>query len=249
MYTLRTRFHNDIVAEFLPPARATKRVRVIIMCDGAPSMPAKKHLLEFFSKKGFWAIHFRYRGSWESSGLFLKDSPHQDVIDVIEQLPKGFTDLWNNKRYKLKPDQTIVLASSFGGAAAILSSRDQRIDKVFAISPLIDWTQMGPDEPYPKMIRYFEQAFGNGYRLAKNAWSKLQSGKFFNPIRYAQDIDGSKLLLIHARDDRTCPYTATKKFAALTNAKLITLPRGDHLGSSLIMKPRFYKIFKQFINQ
>src|SRR5438552_17733165 len=37
----RTRFKKEIVAEFLPPARAPKKQRVILLCDGMPSMPRK----------------------------------------------------------------------------------------------------------------------------------------------------------------------------------------------------------------
>ncbi len=246
---LRTKLGKDIVAEFLPPARATKKQRVIILCSGAPSVPSKKTLMEFLSKKGFWVIFPRYRGSWESGGVFLKDSPHLDVLEVIKQLPKGFTDVWNNKKYKVNPNEVIVLAASFGGPAGMLASKDKNIDKVVAISSVIDWTDLGPDEPYPKSIRYFDQAFGQGYRFHKDGWNKLKSGKFYNPIKQLDKIDSSKILLIHARDDQTCLYRSTKKFAELTNTKLVTLPRGDHLGTSLILTPRFYKIFKKFIDQ
>ena len=252
MQTKRTRFKNGIVAEFLPPARKTKRQRVVIIAAGAPSNPSKGPLIEFFAQKGFWAFQFRYRGSWESHGQFLQLSPAQDISDILDEIPRGFPDLWsgginNHKNYKVKPDQIIIVASSFGGAAGILSSLDERIDKVISFSPLIDWTRPGPEEPYPKMIKYFEDGYGPAFRFASNGWKKLQSGKFFNPIRHAETIDGSKNLLIHARDDKTCPYHITKKFAQTTGSKLITLNKGGHLSSSLITKPRFYKLFQNFI--
>ncbi len=249
MHTFRTRFKNEIVAEFLPPARATKKQRVIILADGAPSTPNDKQKIEFFSKKGFWAFHFRYRGSWESDGKFLKLSPEQDIIDILDGLPKGFREVWGNKRFKVKPDQTIVVASSFGGTAGVLASIDPRINKVVAVSPMLDWTRPGPDEPYPKMIRFFSEGFGGAYRLAPRAWQKLQSGKFFNPINHTAEIEGSKLLIIHAKDDRTCPFPITKQFAEKTNAKLVTLSKGDHMSSSIIMKPRFFKMFQSFIKR
>lgn len=247
MYTLRTRFAKDIVAEFLPPAHKTKKQRVVIIASGAPSTPNKGPVIKFFSQHGFWAIHFRYRGSWESSGKFLAIPPSQDIIDIAEQLPKGFKDLWNQKTYKIQPEQIIVLASSFGGAAGIIASQHQSIDKVVSFSPLIDWTRPGPDEPYHKMIKFFAEAYGEGFRLAPHMWDKLKKGKFFNPINYINKVDGSKNLIIHAQDDRTCPYKITQDFAEQTGSKLITLSKGDHLGGSLIMKPRFYKLFLKFI--
>ncbi len=248
MHTIRTRFGKDIVAEVLPPARKTKQQRVVIIASGAPSKPNKDSLLELLSKKGFWAINFRYRGSWESGGKFLDKSPDQDILEVITYLPKGFKDLWTMRKYKIKPDQIIILCGSFGGAAGILASRDKRISKVVSVCPLIDWTKPGPDEAYPKMIRYFDEGYGGAFRIATNGWNKLKSGKFFNPIRHAKEIDGSKNLIIHTKDDRTCPYSITKKFAEATGTKLITLNKGDHMGSSLILKPRFSKLFLKFVN-
>ena len=139
MHTSRTRFGKDIVGEFLPPARPTKKQRVVIIASGAPYEPNKKSLMAFFSDKGYWTITFRYRGSWESKGKFLAQPHDQDIIEVINQLPKGLTDLWTRKKYQLKPDQIIVLSASFGGAAGILASRDKRINKTVAISPVVDW--------------------------------------------------------------------------------------------------------------
>ena len=247
MHTSRTRFGKDIVGEFLPPARPTKKQRVVIIASGAPYEPNKKSLMAFFSDKGYWTITFRYRGSWESKGKFLAQPHDQDIIEVINQLPKGLTDLWTRKKYQLKPDQIIVLSASFGGAAGILASRDKRIDKTIAISPVVDWRKPGPDEPYPKLIRYFEEAYGEAFRTTPNGWRKLQSGKFFNPVNHIKEIDGNNLLIIHDKDDRTCPYPATKKFALDTGTKLISLAKGDHMGSSTIMTPRFYKIFDKFV--
>lgn len=249
MNTIRTRFGKDIVGEFLEPARKTKKQRLIIIASGAPSSPAKGQLLEFFSKKGFYAIHFRYRGSWESSGKFLEKSHDLDILEVINQLPKGLKDSWTQKTYRIKPEQIIVVAGSFGGAAGILASRDKRISKVFAVSPLIDQTRPGKDEPFPKMIRFFQEGYGDAFRIAKDGWKKLQSGKFFNPIQHAKEIDGTKILIVHAKDDKSCPYSITKRFSEDIGAKLISLPKGDHLGNSIVMLPRFYKAFEKFIKQ
>ncbi len=123
-----TRFAKEIVAEFLPPAcppkfrraklgraRKTKRQKVVIICSGAPGVPSKRGLVEFFSKKGFWAIYPRYRGTWESDGVFLRKSPEQDVLDIIDALPRGFVDLWSGKKYRLVPDDIFIVAGSFGG--------------------------------------------------------------------------------------------------------------------------------------
>lgn len=253
MYTFRTRFAKDIVCEFLPPARPTKKQRVIIFADGMPSVPSKKSLLEFFSKKGFWVFHPRYRGTWESGGKFLDRSPHEDIIDVISGVHKNFSSIWEfdlNKRktFKLAPNQLYLVGASFGGAAMILASQDKRVSKAIAISPIIDWNKPTKAEPLGLLARFTEQAFGNGYRTTKNGWQKIYTGKFFNPIFETEKLDGSKILLIHAKNDSVCRYSEAKKFTNKTKAKLVSLPRGDHLGTSILLKPRFYKLFTKFIN-
>lgn len=249
MHPLRTRFADDIVTEFLPPSRATKRQRVIIICGGMPGFPGKKDLLSHFSKKGFWAFNPRYRGTWESEGEFLKSSPHLDVLDVINQLPKGFMELWGGNKFKVEPDQIYIVGTSFGGPAALLASTDERVTKVIAISPVIDWTKRSPDEPLPKLYKFTEVAFGRAYNMNKSNFNKLKSGKFYNPMNVAAQIDGSKVLIIHAKDDRIVPYAPTHQFSKFTKSKLVTLSRGGHLGSSLLLKRRFQKIFTKFIKQ
>jgi esterase/lipase len=254
MNTLRTRFKKDIVAEFLSPARKTKKDKVIILCDGMPSVPSKKHLLEFFSKKGFWVFHPRYRGSWESDGKFLAQSPHLDILDVINGLYQGIagtTDFDYNyiPTFKNHPDEVYIVTSSFGGPAALLASRDKRVTKVFVFSPVIDWTKPGKDEPLESLAAYTKHAFGNGYRTAKDGWKKLASGTFYNPVNHIDGIDGTKVFIIHSKDDTITPYSETKKFAVQTKSTLITLSRGGHLGTSLLLKPRFYNLFKKFIKK
>lgn len=253
MYTLRTRFARDIVTEFLPPARATKKQRVVIFADGMPTVPNNKELLELFSKKGFWIFSPRYRGSWESDGKFLARSPHEDILDVIDGIHKNFISIWDynlgdKKVFKLKPDETFLIGSSFGGPAVILAAQqDKRVTKTIAFSSVIDWRMPGKDEPIPLLAKFTEQAFGQGYRTAKNGWTKIASGKFYNPAIHANKVDGKNLLMIHAKDDTVVSYPATVKFSKDTGAKLISLPKGGHMGKSLLLKPKFYKIFQQFI--
>ncbi len=257
MHTFRTRFASDILTEFLPPSRISKKTRVIIFADGMPSVPNKKTLLEFFSKKGFWVFAPRYRGSWESCGKLLAQSPHKDILDVISGITTGFDDLWNTslsphfkkKSFQLIPNEIILIGSSFGGPAMLLASLDERVSNTVVISPVIDWRKPGPDESLNFLIRFTEQAFGQGYRVANNGWKKIKSGQFYNPINHANKIDGTKLLILHAKDDRICRYSESKKFATMTKARLVSIPTGGHLAASVLLKPRYYKAFRHFIDQ
>src|SRR4029077_4123848 len=137
MFMFRTRFKKQIVAEFLPPARERKRQRVILLCDGMPGMPRKQGLAQFLAGKGYWVFYPRWRGAWESDGEFLQKSPEQDLRDVMDELPKGVREAAFGRRFKLSPDEIFVIGGSFGGGAAILASRDERVKKVIANCPVV----------------------------------------------------------------------------------------------------------------
>src|SRR5947209_9679933 len=99
----RTRFKKEIVAEFLPPTRPGKLERVIILCDGMPSIPRKQSLVEFLSGKGYWVFYPRWRGSWESGGQFLEKSPHLDILDIVSELTKEIKELAFGKKFRCSP--------------------------------------------------------------------------------------------------------------------------------------------------
>ncbi len=245
MRTLRTRFKKEIVAEFLPPRRPSNRV--IILCTGMPGVPCRSDLVDFFSRKGFWTFYPRYRGSWESGGRFLRVSPEQDVLDLIGALPRGFRDLWSGRRYRVRPQALYVLGSSFGGPAAILSSRHPRVAKAVALSPVVDWRVPSRAEPMGKLGRFVQEAYGGAYRFSLRDWTRLSRGAIYNPASHTHEIDGRKLLLIHAKDDKVVPWRPTARFARTVGATPWFLARGGHLSSANLMKPRFYRRVAQFL--
>src|SRR5580704_11334837 len=200
----RTRFRKQILAEFLPPTRERKTQKVVILCDGMPSIPRKQSLSEFLAAKGFWVIYPRYRGAWESEGHFLEKSPHEDILDIIDDLPKGIEEIAFGRRFRLSPDQIFVIGGSFGGAAAILASLDPRVERVIANCPVVDWEILDRSEKVEtrkeNYAEYICEAFGNGYRLSVANWDKLRGGTFYNPWHHRDEITASKVMLFHAED-------------------------------------------------
>lgn len=247
----RTRFKNEIVAEFLPPVGKPKKQKVIILCDGMPSTPRKQPLMQFLSKKGYWVIYPRWRGAWESDGQFLEKSPVEDLQDIISELPKGITDLAFGKKFKLSPDEIFVIGGSFGGAAALLISLDKRIKKVVANCPVVDWKILPTEQKketsnksYPSYIR---EAFGNGYRLSEKNWNKLKTGTFYNPAYHIKEIDPSKVVMFHAKDDPYVPWKLVSNFAKKSGIKLKLLARGGHIKTEWVTQkfwPEIKKFFK-----
>ena len=246
----RTRFQGDIITEFLPPARARKTQRVIILCDGMPSIPRKQPLAEFLAAKGYWVFYPRYRGSWESGGTFLKRSPHLDILDVVGGLSREFRELAFGRRFRLRADEVFVIGGSFGGAGSILCSLDPRVKKVIANCPVVDWGILSREQKKetsnPSYAAYIRAAFGEGYRLSDRNWKKLRDGKFYNPAYHAREITASKVMMFHAEDDPYVPYRSVVKFSQSTGAKLRLLRRGGHLSTDLIVRKYWGRIAEFF---
>jgi pimeloyl-ACP methyl ester carboxylesterase len=245
----RTRFKKEIVAEFLPPARSGKKQKVIILCDGMPSMPRKQPLAEFLSRKGYWVFYPRWRGSWESSGEFLKKSPVDDILDVVSELPNGVQESAFGERFALSPDSIFVIGGSFGGTAAILSSLDGRIRKVVANCPVVDWSILDGEQKQetsnPSYPAYIREAFGNAYRLPDRNWNKLRNGFFFSPVAHSAELAPSKIMMFHAKDDPYVPWKTVDSFAKHAGIKLKLLARGGHLSTQTVV-PKYWREIKAF---
>ena len=94
---------------------------------------------------------------------------------MIDELPKGVRELAFGKRFAFKPDEIFVIGGSFGGAAAILASLDDRVKKVIANCPVVDWAILAKEEgwrlPIPTMRRIFARrlAMGIAFQTATGA--------------------------------------------------------------------------------
>ena len=246
----RTRFRQQIVAEFLPPSRARKAQKLIILCDGMPSIPRKQSLSEFLADKGFWVIYPRYRGAWESSGEFLERSPDEDILDIIDDLPGGMEEIASGRRFRLSPEKIFIIGGSFGGAAAILLSLDARVNRVVANCSVVDWsildTAKTAETAKANYAEYIREAFGNAYRLSDANWNKLRSGTFYNPWHHRDKIEGSKVLMFHAKDDPYIPWRSVSRFAAAAGIKLRLLRRGGHLRTETVVRTRWPQIERFF---
>lgn len=246
----RTRFKKEIVAEFLPPSRSGKKQRIIILCDGMPSIPRNQPLAEFLAGRGFWVIYPRYRGAWESGGEFLEKSPHQDILDILDELPKELEEIAFGRRFRLAPDQVFVIGGSFGGAAAILLSLDPRVKRVVANCPVVDWEILDRSEKMETIkenyAEYIREAFGNGYRLSDANWGKLRGGTFYNPWHHRSEVTPSKILMFHAKDDPYVPYEGSRRFAESTGVTLKSLNRGGHVSTDYVTRKYWEQIKKFF---
>ncbi len=248
MHTKRT-IVNGIAVEFLPPHKKD-REELIILCGGMPSLPSQKRTLEFFSKKGFFVIFPRYKGTWESFGEFLKSSPENDISELLDFIfENGFLkDEFLSEKIYLNPKKIFVIGSSFGGAVALLSAKDKRVNKVVALSPVVDFTKESEEEPMDFLKDFIKRAFGFAYRFSDSDWEKLSSGEMLNPSKEIDKIPPKKVFIIHTKDDKIVLLEPVEKFAKSLGCKFKLLRKGGHLSLScttkFFMQRRIIKFFK-----
>lgn len=228
-YPIRTRLAGDIVAEIIFPEKQTGKVAII--ATGLPSSPSKGELLRFLADQGYVALFSRYRGTWESDGHFLDHSPAKDIHDVIEFLIQEgqVASLFSQEKMKINVQKIHLFGTSFGGPAVILNSRHPRVQKVIALSPVIDWRKEGEDESFDWHVGFVSQGFGGAYRLRKQSdWKKLIETDFYNPALRIKDVDAKKIFVLHAEDDRIVPCAPLIEFADKTNISFYLKPKGGH---------------------
>ncbi|HRH24139.1 MAG TPA: prolyl oligopeptidase family serine peptidase [Candidatus Paceibacterota bacterium] len=242
----RTRFGEEIVAEFIQPEVSTNKV--IIFSAGCPGYPlGKDELMHKFSRLGYWTISYAYRGTWESGGTFLEYPPSDDILTIMDNLG-SFEDSWSGTRHTIHTPEVYLIGGSFGGAATLLASRDPRVKKAITISSVTDWMdQQHTVEPLDFMNEYLPRAFGMAYRGEQEVYRKLTVGDFYNPTHEKKTIDGKKLLLIHAKGDRVVHALPAKAFATEVGAQFVMLDSDDHMGVGYAKEPRVYKHIEKFM--
>lgn len=238
---------GDILAEFWGPVKPSGKV--IILCDGCPSVPSKARTAEALAKKGYWVFHMRYRGSWESKGLFLKYPPSEDVQIVAQGIREGFTNIYDGMKYLLDVRECIVIGASFGGTAAVIASTYPEIDKAIALAPVIDWKAETKSEPFHHFVNLLAHGFGSAYRPTKDAYNKLQSGLFYQPMIGAARMDPSKLLIVQARDDKVIPLAPLRLFAKNSKVKPVFIAEGGHYSASSILSKDVWTYAKAFLGK
>lgn len=226
---IRTRFSKDIVAEICFPEKQTGKIAILAI--GAPSGSSKKERLEFLAARGYVAIFPRYRGTWESGGYFLEKSPAQDIRDVVLELEKKkvIIDIFSGEKIVVKVSAVHLFGSSFGGPAVLLNTDLPIVKKVIAVSPVIDFSAEGEDEPFHEFVRFSREGFGGAYRLKHTKdWQKLVETDFYNPVAHTKSVDGRKVFIIHAKDDTNVPCGPVIPFSEKTGASYYLKPTGGH---------------------
>ncbi len=218
-------YYGGIFFEFVLQDR---NADAMIIFPGFPSGNDFSDLIAFFYEKGYHVFVPRYRGTYQSSGVFLSKSPVEDMIFFLEGLDSGSArSMWDMKKEAFKINKKILLASSFGGAIALgVAAKYDKISHLILQAPVWDFklhNADGSEQDLDKTTEFVRSAYKNCYRFRfKNLTKKL--GKFddMDPDFYLPKVKTTPILVMHDPNDKEVALKHTKE-------KMTTLEKGTYL--------------------
>lgn len=234
-YPMRARAGEVLCEIGLPKGRVRGS---LIYCPGLPSAPKYPHLLEHLNAEGFIGVALRYRGTWESSGCFLRRSPVEDVRSVLRMLKRGsFTELATGKRVHFNAGPISIIGSSFGGYVALEAMKRLGIERGLLLAPVIRNSEIGngeyEEEDSTWLRRFILHAFPNVYRPSRGGYERLITDAFGDGYDL-RGLEGKQLLIFHSRDDTVININRSRRFVRECREKgvratLRELRRGHHI--------------------
>lgn len=237
---------DDIIFEFSPAEN--EFCGIVIICEGLPSVPKQRELLSYLSAAGYFVIFPRYRGTWESDGEFLKESPAKDIKDIINFIKNNkIKELYAGKEFDVRDKNINILGSSFGGSIALSLADNTDIDKIIALSPIVDFKTHNKDGNEQNLLwlkDFIGQAFGRGYRFNDKNWDKMVSGELFNPKQKLDEKESEKISTIYDQSDKEIDYKKIENYASQNNIKTIKWDNVGHISFSKLSKDKLDEIVK-----
>lgn len=211
---------NEIIFEFTPPQKYSQGI--IIICDGLPSVPNRKELMIMLANNGFVSIFPRYKGTWESNGEFLKETPVKDIEEVLQVIKKReITELYFNRKIKLPNKPVHLLGSSFGASVALALSGNKNISKIVALSAIVDFKEHNKTKNEEDLVwvgEFIRRAFGEGYRFNNKRWNEMIRGNLFNPPQNINQETANNILIGYGKLDSQVNYKKIEKY--ISNNKI-----------------------------
>jgi len=218
-------YYGGIFFEFVLQDRTAD---AIILLPGFPSGNDFGDLIAFFYEKGYHVFVPRYRGTYQSSGVFLSKNPVDDLIFFLDNLERGQAkNIWDMKKEDFKINKKILISGSFGGPIALaLAAKYRKIDHLILQAPIWDFkthNSAGNEQDLEKVADFVRNSYKNCYRFRfKSLIKKL--GKFdeLNPAYYLPRLRNLPILVMHDPNDKDVSLMHTKE-------KMALLQRGTYL--------------------
>lgn len=201
-------YYGNIFFEFLTYDEPKDSV---IFLPGFPSSNKYDVEMRFLFKKGYNVFFPRYKGTYQSKGLFLKSNIVRDIQKFLNEIKKGKAEsLWDLNIKKFSTRKIILFGGSFSGAIACgLSSIDKNISKIILSAPVWDFKKHnsdGNEQDLQKLVPFIKRAYSNLYRFRfNNLINTLFQFKELSPSFYLEKLQNKQIpiLVLHDPRDKT----------------------------------------------
>ena len=173
----------------------------VILLHGYPGNEKNLDLAQSMRRAGFNVLFFHYRGAWGSGGDFSFTHVVEDVGSAADFLRE------NANKYRVDPDQILMIGHSMGGFAALQgAAREKAVTCVAGIAP----ADVGRIADIAKSDADFERSFADGADALPmlSGWSgqkvtaELRANRdAFSLIDLAPKLAGKSVLLIAGDTD------------------------------------------------
>ena len=215
--------------------------KTIIILPGLPEYPRPKKIMEDLSLKGYHVVYPRYSGTFESDGLFLKRSPSEDVVFLLNELRNDkLVELYAKEKKKIPCNEVIIIAMSFGGSVALeIAKSDKFKDTKFIIgAPVLDFKTHGDipgEQDLRNLKRFLLDGFPNIYRFEERDFDNLLEGKVISTAYDTKKFYGD-ITVFHGTNDEAISFDKVKDFSDSKGIKLLKLEGEVHLSIEKLVK-------------
>ena len=241
-------YYGGIFFEFV---LQDKKADAVVILPGFPSGNDFNDLISFFFGKGYHVFVPRYRGSYQSSGIFLSKNPIDDLIFFVEHLKEGEAkNLWDMKKESFKINKIILVGGSFSGSIACgLNAKYPVFSHLILYAPIWDFNEYnsdGREQDVQKIIDFVKNTYKNCYRFKfKDIAKKMNKFDELNPAYYIPKLN-LPVLVMHDPNDREVSFKYTKKYLEMIpNATYLEHYFGHKLTGDLLSA--FWKEIDKFV--
>ncbi len=241
-------YYGGIFFEFVLQER---KADAVVILPGFPSGNDFTDLISFFFEKGYHVFVPRYRGSYQSSGIFMSKNPVEDLMFFVEHLKSGEAkSLWDMNKETFVINKLILVGGSFSGAIACgLAAKYPVFSHLILHAPVWDFREhnaAGDEQDLENMTEFVKNAYKNCYRFKfKSIRKKLEKFDDLKPQYYIPKLD-LPVLIMHDPNDKVVSFRNTKKYLGMIpQATYLEHYFGHKFGTDLLSA--FWKDVDKFV--
>jgi len=244
-------YYGSIFFEFLLQDRVAD---AIILLPSFPSGNDFSDLMDLFYEMGYHVFIPRYRGTYQSSGVFLSKNPVNDLVEFMKHLDTGKAkSLWDMKTYSFRTYKKLLITWGFGAPIAFgLAAKSNALNHIIVQAPIWDFKRYNEDndsQDLQKMSDFVSRAYKNCYRFKFNdIIKKLTRFEELSPEYYTNRliINKTPILVMHDPNDKFVSFKQTKeRLGKIPKLTYIEHYLGHKLNRSMLSA--FWKEIDKFI--